>query len=148
MQEKEFENFLHMNIPLTEIMGLTVEKFTTSKVVLKAKLEPNINDKGTAFGGSISSLLTICGWAMAFINIKELDPSCQVVIHKSSISYHAPIVKDFTAECILEDEAARNEFINSYLNRGKSRIKLYAKCCDGNKLLVDFEGYYVAINKV
>lgn len=144
MNEKEFQQFLHDNIPLTKAMGISVEEFTPSKVAIKALLEPNVNHKGTAFGGSISSLMTICGWAMVFANIKEIDPDCHIVIHKSSINYLAPITRDFTAECTLDDTVIRDEFIDTYRKHKKSRIRLTVVCRDNDKSLAEFQGFYVA----
>ena len=86
MNKYEFEKFLHKQIPITKEMGFSILEFTPSKVKIAAKLEPNINHKSTAFGGSINSLMTVCGWAMAFINIKKVDPEAHIVIQRSDAS--------------------------------------------------------------
>ncbi|HWI54170.1 MAG TPA: YiiD C-terminal domain-containing protein [Desulfobacteria bacterium] len=144
MNEKEFEEFLHRRIPITKDMEFNVEEFKTTKVRIGAKLLPNINHKSTAFGGSINSLTTMCGWALVFSNIKTLDPNAHIVIQKSSIAYLKPIDKDFTAECELIDETVRDNFLEMYEQQGKARMEVRVFIRDGEKILAEFCGYYVA----
>lgn len=144
MNKYEFEEFLHKKIPITKAMGFSVIEFTPSKVRISAKLEPNINHKSTAFGGSINSLMTVCGWAMVFINIKEIDPDAHIVIQKSNINYLAPINEDFIAECELSDEQSKGKFLEMYTKHKKGRLNVKVKCYNKETLLAEFEGLYVA----
>jgi thioesterase domain-containing protein len=145
MKKEEFEKFLHDKIPITKAMEVKVEEFNNLKVRLSAKLEPNINDKGTAFGGSISSLMTLCGWSMAFMIMMETDPNAQVVIQKSSINYLVPIKGNFTAECIMEDGEVKEQFLDMYRERRKGRLKIKVRCYAGDMLSAEYEGTYVAL---
>jgi thioesterase domain-containing protein len=144
MDKNEFEKLLHEQIPITKAMGFSVIEFTPSKVRILAKLEPNINHKSTAFGGSINCLLTVCGWAMTFINIKGIDPEAHVVIKKSNINYLKPIEEDFIAECELTDEESRDKFIKMYNKHKKGRLNLKVCCYKQDMLLAEYEGEYVA----
>ncbi|MVX62325.1 DUF4442 domain-containing protein [Clostridium chromiireducens] len=144
MNKHEFEEFLNEKIPITKAMGLKVIEFTPSKVRVSAKLEPNINHKGTAFGGSINTLMTICGWAMVFINIKEIDPEVHIVIKKSSVNYLAPIREDFIAECELYNEESRKDFLETYNRHKKSRLNLKVSIKDDKTIFAEYEGQYVA----
>ena len=144
MNEYEFEQFLHKQIPITKEMGISVIEFTPSRVKISAKLEPNLNHKCTAFGGSINSLMTVCGWAMVYANIKEIDKDAHIVIQKSSINFLVPIDKDFIAECILLDEVSRKKFFEMYNKHCKARLKLKVTCNDEQLLLAEYEGQYVA----
>lgn len=144
MNSQEFEQFLHEQIPITKAMAFGVEEFTPSKVRISAKLEPNINHKATAFGGSISALMTVCGWSMVFANIKDIDPEAHIVIYKSSINYLAPIEEDFTAECELSSEESKKQFVDTYNKHKKSRLKLKVTCRKEGRQLAEFHGQYVA----
>lgn len=144
MNEYEFEQFLYKQIPITKEMGINVIEFTPSRVRISAKLEPNLNHKCTAFGGSINSLMTVCGWAMVYANIKAIDKDAHIVIQKSNINYLAPINKDFIAECILSDEISIKKFIELYNKHSKARLKLKVTCSDEQILLSEYEGQYVA----
>ncbi len=144
MNKYEFEQFLHEQIPITKAMGFSVIEFTPSKVRISAKLEPNINHKSTAFGGSINALMTVCGWAMVFINIKEIDPYAHIVIKKSDINYLVPINEDFIAECDLTDEESKRKFFEMYTKHKKGRINLKVSCYNKETLLAEYHGQYVA----
>lgn len=144
MKEQEFEQFLHKKIPITKEMELSVIEFSPEKVKISAKLEPNLNHKGTAFGGSINSLMTVCGWAMVFANIKKIDEEAHIVVQKSSINYLLPIHNDFIAECSFEDEVGRERFFQTYSKFHKARIKLKVICNDEQNLLAEYHGQYVA----
>lgn len=144
MNEYEFEQLLHKVIPITKEMGIHVIEFTPSKVKMSAKLEPNLNHKCTAFGGSINSLMTACGWAMVYANIKPIDLNAHIVIQKSSINYLLPVDKDFVAECILSNEISKKKFFDMYKKHGKARLKLKVTCSNEQILLAEYEGQYVA----
>ncbi|MFL0194011.1 YiiD C-terminal domain-containing protein [Clostridium sp. WILCCON 0269] len=143
MNEYEFEQFLHQKIPITKEMRVSVIEFTPVKVRISAQLEPNLNHKGTAFGGSINSLMTVCGWAMVYANIKEIDDEAHIVVQKSNINYLSPIDKDFIAECTL-DQITKELFFKTYNKHNKARIKLKVTCSDEQIMLAEYHGQYVA----
>lgn len=144
MNELEFEQFLHKQIPITKQMEISVIEFTPLKVRILTKLEPNLNHKCTAFGGSINSVMTVCGWAMVYSNIKEIDKEAHIVVQKSNINYLAPIDKDFIAECTLSDKKSREVFFKTYRKHNKARISLKVTCSDEHIMLAEYQGQYVA----
>jgi len=144
MNKEEFEKFLHHKIPITEAMDVKVEEFGPSRVRLSARLEPNVNDKGTAFGGSISSLMTLCGWSTMFSFMAQHEPQAQIVVSKSSMRYIAPIKGDFAAECKIEENGSAEEFLKTFRERKKARLSLKVRCFSGGELAADYEGQYVA----
>lgn len=144
MDKYEFQQFLYKKIPITKAMEFNVLEFTPWKVRISANFAPNINHKSTAFGGSINSLMTICGWALTFINIKDVDLKAHIVIQKSSINYSAPIKGDFTAECALDNEEQKEKFLSMYNRHKKGRLTLDVYCNDKDKVLAKYNGTYVA----
>ncbi|URZ07157.1 YiiD C-terminal domain-containing protein [Clostridium felsineum] len=146
MDKNEFQQLIHKQIPIINAMGIDVLEFTPYKVRISAKLNPNINDKGTAFGGSISCLMTLCGWAMTFANIKESYPDANIVIQKNTIEYLVPIKKDFIAECTLENEDDKKNFLEMYSKHKKGKLDLKVTCYDKDVLLVKYQGRYVAFH--
>ena len=146
MDKKEFEQFLHRQIPVTKAMEFSVLEFTASRVRISAKLEPNRNHHLTAFGGSISCLMTVTGWALVYANIKEIDPNAHIVIWKSNIRYLKPLKKDFTAECVLTNEADKINLFKMYNKNHKGKLSVKVHCCEDGFLAAEFEGQYVAFN--
>lgn len=147
MDKSEFEQLLHQQIPITKAMGFSLLEFTPSKVRVSAKLQPNKNHMSTAFGGSINSLMAVCGWAMIFANIKPVAPDAHIVIQKSTINYLKPINKDFIAECDLTDEEIRRIFLEMYARNKRARLNLKVCCYENDTLLAEYEGAYVAFKQ-
>jgi len=143
LDEMAFQQLLYEQIPITEKMGFEVIEFKPSSVKIIAKLEPNLNHKCTAFGGSINSLMTMCGWAAVFVNIKEFDPNSHIVIQRSNIEYFSPIDMDFIAECKIEKQEVIEKLLITYKKFNRARIKLNVLCREGDKVLSKFEGQYV-----
>lgn len=145
MNELGFQEFLYDQIPITKKMGLEVIEFKPFCIKILARLEPNLNQTCTAFGGSINSLMTVCGWAAVFINIKEFDPNSHIVIQRSNIEYFLPIDKDFIAECKIEEQESIEKLLLTYKKHSRARIKLNVYCRDKDKVLSKFEGQYAVL---
>ncbi|HET8731217.1 MAG TPA: YiiD C-terminal domain-containing protein, partial [Moraxellaceae bacterium] len=71
---------MRTEIPLTAAMDLRVASFDGYTLVLRVPLLPNINDKGTAFAGSITALGSITGWCLLTLWSEEALGRCQVAI--------------------------------------------------------------------
>lgn len=143
LTKDEFEVFLHQRIPITKAMGIAVLEYSEKAVKVKAPLALNFNHKGTAFGGSINTLMTVCGWAQTHALIYPHDPKAHVVIQRSQVKYRAPITSDFIAESEMIDPSAVKLFIDSFIRYGKAKIDITVKCRDGETLLAEFVAGYV-----
>lgn len=143
LNTQEFEQLIHSQIPITKSMGIEVFDFSSKFTKIGAELSKNINHKSTAFGGSINTLLTVCGWAITFANIKPFDKDAHIVIQKSSIEYLNPIHEDFTAECKIDNEAIQEKFLATYQKFGKSRLNVEVICKDENTTFAKFTAQYV-----
>lgn len=65
------EHYLHEHIPITRAMGLKVTAYDGDSVRLWAPLEPNLNHRNTAFGGSLSTLGILAGWSLLHVKMQE-----------------------------------------------------------------------------
>lgn len=145
MLEKEFEDFLHTEIPITKEMNFSVEEYTPMKVRIGAKLKPNINQQVIAFGGSVNSVMTICGWSLVLNNIYSVDPNAIVLIQKSSIEYFKKIESDFVAECKLINNEKREKFVKTYTRLGKARLEIHVTIKNDEETMASFRGLYVVL---
>mgnify|MGYP003546602363 FL=1 len=92
---KELQNKLYNDIPLTKIMEIKIQNYTNQELITTASLGININDKGTAFGGSLSTITIISGWSLCWLISKELGfDSNNIVIIKNETSCRKPVTKD------------------------------------------------------
>jgi thioesterase domain-containing protein len=139
------DDYLSTTIPLYSIMGIHVESYDLDSLVMTAPLAPNINDKGTGFGGSIYSLAVLAGWAFVALGLRNSGLANQVVIHKSEMKYMKPIQGDFSAESRVGEGESMNEFVNKVKTSGKGSLGVYTEIKEGNEVAAIFQGTYFAI---
>ena len=91
----ELQNKLHSQIPMTKLMNLKIEDYNDKELITTAPLDININDKGTAFGGSLATMTIISSWSICWLISKELGfDSNNIVVIKNENSYKKPVTKD------------------------------------------------------
>ncbi len=140
---RETERFLHEQIPLTQSMGVRLESYDGLQLVLTAPLEPNHNHLGTAFGGSLSALATLTGYAMLWLQLG--DRQAHIVIRESTIRYKHPVRGMLRAVCQRPDEAILTQFRADYAATGKAKVKLQVHIIHADQICVEFAGEFVAI---
>ena len=141
---KELEKKLHKEIPLNNFMQLKVSNYDENELVTTAPLDVNINDKGTAFGGSLATICIISGWSLSWLISKELGfDSNNIVIIKNETSFRRPVTKDIV--CITKKPSKEEiEIVKQKLQIKKSAsLKIQSQIIEDGEICVDFEGYYV-----
>jgi thioesterase domain-containing protein len=147
VEPNEFLRWLKTQIPLLTHMGLGDLAFNGKTLTLPAQLEPNINDKGTGFGGSIASLATISGWCLTTLLLKNRELDCDVMIKDSNMQYLLPITGDFFAEVTLPDEDEVNAFLARLDEKGRARLALQVAVKQNEKTALTMQGLYVAVKR-
>ena len=145
MTEEELERYLHEHIPVSAAMGLTVERVDDDAVVLCAPLEPNVNHRATAFGGSVSALAVLTGWSYTQVRLRAAGLDAHTVIQQSSVRYDAPITGPFRATTHGVEEAVWARFVRTLERRGKARLRLEVTVESGSATAAHFRGSYVAL---
>ena len=142
---RELQRTLDHEIPITQHMGLTVEAYDGQQLTLRAPLDKNLNHKATAFAGSLNAVVTLAGWGLAWLILRELDIAATVVIQHSTSSYLLPVTLDFVACCRKPDAEQLALFEATLRRRGKARIELQVRVEQNGRVAVDFTGRYVVI---
>ena len=141
---KELQNKLYNDIPLTKIMEIKIQNYTNQELITTASLGININDKGTAFGGSLSTITIISGWSLSWLISKELGfDSNNIVIIKNETSFRKPVTKDIvchTKKPSLEEIQILKEKL---LTKKSASLKIKSKIIEDGETCVDFVGFYV-----
>jgi thioesterase domain-containing protein len=146
MNKNLLEDYLHKHIPISSAMGITVDKASSSHIILKAPFTNNINHKQTVFGGSLHAVATLACWSLLHLNVAEImEDNYQIVIASSEIKYIAPVASDFKAECKIPEAAIWDKFIHMLRKKGKSRMHLNAQIHQANQLCVAYSGVFVAL---
>lgn len=141
---EQLEKKLHKEIPLTKLMKLKINTHNEKELITSAPLNININDKGTAFGGSLSTMTIISSWSLCWLISKELGiDSKNIVVIKNENSYLKPVRKDIichTQKPSKEEISILKEKIDK---KGSASIKINSKIIEDNEICVKFEGIYV-----
>ena len=116
--------FIRDKIPLARAMELELQAHDDDLLVLGAPLAPNVNDKGCAFGGSLVSLMTLCGWGLVELALRARGHDCDVYVGESTVRYLQPVWADFRAEARLAEGADWATFLDTLRARGKARIEV------------------------
>ena len=128
---RQFQSFLYDQIPLTKAMQLRLDAFTGQSLTMSAPLTPNINDKGTAFGGSSATLKIICGWSLIKLNLSDLNMHHDIVISKSTCRWHKPLSDTLNAQARFKSDTSWHDFIEKFNNTGRNMtIPLSIEICN------------------
>lgn len=144
--EAELTEYLHRHIPLTASMELVVRKVEPLRVILSARLEPNLNHEQTAFGGSISAVAMMAGWSILrqrFFGEPEVPT---LVVHRSESRFEKPVTADFEAYVTDMTEEKWDEFRTCLERHGKARIELNSVVTCNDQICARLVGRYVALS--
>jgi len=114
---------LFADIPAATAMGIQIVRYENGQIELAAPLEPNLNDKGTGFAGSIASLLTLSGWAIITLTLREAGIEADVMVVESTINYRAPARATLHASARLSP-LEKKHLLNQLQETNKSRIQI------------------------
>jgi len=135
-------------MPPVAAMQVEVEGMRGDALRLTAPLSANVNDKGNAFGGSLTSLMTVAGWGLVTLKLRLAGLKAEVYVADSQIRYLAPLYGDLVAEAVFAEGQAWDLFIDTLEQRGRARILVDARVLlpEGG-LATMLSGRYVAIAK-
>lgn len=145
MNAAELQTYLHGHIPLSKAMQVEVIHATHDLIELAAPLAPNINHRGTAFGGSISTLATLACWSLLRVRTDGMQPAPHLVVRRSSVEYNAPILGEMRARVHFPADADWPALQAIYTSKGRIRIKLEAEVLSGNTVAARLHGEFVAM---
>ena len=123
---------------------------------LDAPLAVNMNDKGSAFGGSMTSLMTYAGWGLVTLRLHQAGMQADVFVADSAVRYRKPLYADLHAMATLAPGESWEPFLATLAQRGRARIHVQARILspglpgDGSpegEVMADLAGRYVAIAK-
>jgi thioesterase domain-containing protein len=135
-------------MPPVAAMQVDVDGFHGDALRLTAPLSANVNDKGNAFGGSLTSLMTVAGWGLVTLKLRLAGLKAEVYVADSQIRYLAPLYGDLVADAALADGQALETFIDTLVQRGRARIQVEAcvRLPEGG-MATTLSGRFVAIAK-
>jgi thioesterase domain-containing protein len=121
-------------MPPARALQLRVAGYDQGRLRLHAPLAANVNDKGSAFGGSLASLMTLAAWGLTAMRVEHAGLDADVYVADTQLRYLAPLHADLEAEAWLEEGGSWDTFIATLRGRGRARACLEARVLlpDGN----------------
>ena len=117
----------YRGMPPVAAMQVSIAGYDGERLRLHAPLSHNVNDKGCAFGGSLSSLMTLAAWGLVTLHVQEAGMEADVYVADSTVRYLAPLFGDLEAEAHAAPEADWAGFATTLAERGKARTELVAR---------------------
>jgi thioesterase domain-containing protein len=140
----EITAYVHAAIPITASLGARVEAYDGGSVRLSAPLAPNLNHRGTAFGGSLSAVAILSGWVLVHLKLREAGITARLVIQRSALDFEAPVDGDFTATATLPAKAAWDRFLATLTRHRSARVTVPSTLAGPSGAGGRHEGTFVA----
>ncbi|GAA0789147.1 YiiD C-terminal domain-containing protein [Marinobacterium sediminicola] len=143
----DFLSWLKTQIPLLEHLGIDRLDWNGTALEVPTPLAPNVNDKGTGFGGSQAAISTVAGWCLTTLCLKERGLECDVVIADSHLQYLKPVTADFVTRVSLADTADADALAARVSERGRAKLELVVEVVCNDQVCMRLQGVYVAIRR-
>lgn len=112
------------HIPLARAMQLRVPRYSGDELEMTAPLAPNINDKGCAFGGSMTSLLTLAGWGLIELGLRAQQLDCDIYVGDSHVRYQEPVWGELQGVARFVEAGALVDLVAALRTRGKGHANV------------------------
>lgn len=140
-----FQQWLDEAIPLVEYLGLDGMRWQGDTLIWELRLNPNLNDKGTGFGGSLAAQTTLIGWCWTTLWLRAHERLQDVVVAKANQRFLAPVTGDYRLECAPRDADSTERLQARLQTHGKGRIALIQRLYTGATLCLEAEGDYAVL---
>ncbi len=138
--------FFAQHLPVSEYLNMRVHNYDSDSFSLAIDLAPSINDKMTAFGGSLFSVCVMNCWGMCYLQARERGIDPNMVVSHGEIDYLRPVNDEvIVATCRQPEGIDWDGFFDSFNNRGKARAKLTSTIICNGREAVKFSGQYAII---
>ena len=141
-----FTDFLEKHMPIAKYMGMRVHSYNSENFELAIDLEPSINDKMTAWGGSLYGLTVMNCWGMLYLQARERGLEPNMVVRQGHIDYLRPVDdKVIVSSCTKPIDCEWDSFFSDVTTIGKATTSLRSVIHCGGKEAVVFSGSYTVI---
>ncbi|KFL36229.1 YiiD C-terminal domain-containing protein [Arenimonas donghaensis] len=146
MTELDHINAHYDAMPPVRAMQVRAVRYDGQSLELHAPLSHNLNDKACAFGGSLVSLMTLAGWGLMTLKLREAGIRADVYVADSQVRYLAPLYADLAARATLAPDVDWSSVLQAWNARGRTRAGITASVSapDGS-VVADLQGRYAAL---
>lgn len=145
MDSAGVQAYLHAHIPLSAAMGTRVVEAGPTSVRLTAPLEPNLNHRATAFGGSVAALAILAGWTLVHLRLRSEGIEARTVIQRSDVSYVEAVEGAFEARALPPSDQQWTRFRGMLDRWGRGRVRVRVGVYHEGTRVAELDGDYVGL---
>ena len=139
---------LTRQIPLGGAMELEIARLDPRGIELQAPLAPSVNDKGTAFGGALVSLMILAGWSLPRLLLRRAGLDAELVIGRCEVRFVKPVATGFSVRCDWPDAGAIEQFFDRIRANGRGKLELAPEAVAEGEVAATLVARYAALDKV
>lgn len=140
-----FQRWLGQAIPMVGALGITQISRQANTLTWQLAITPNLNDKGTGFGGALSAQTTLQGWCWLTLWLRNQGMARDVVVAEATQRFLAPVTGDYRLICTPSDPEGIEQLTAKLAARGKGRIALTQQLYCGDTLCLEAHGSYAVL---
>ncbi len=138
------ERRLHLEVPLTRHMGVSLDRYQDGELWVQADFASNVNIHGTAFGGSLFSLCAVACWGLLHLSFEEQAVNAHTVLGHASIDYYLPVKGELRVKSGMPEDGSFPQFLSRLKRGDRASITLEAAIETSRGRAVRFCGDYAA----
>ena len=140
-----FQRWLEAAIPMVAALGITRMSQANGALTWQLALTPNLNDKGTGFGGALTAQTTLQGWCWVTLWLRQQGKAQDVVVAEASQCFLAPVTGDYRMTCAPRHPDGPAKLAAKLSERGKGSIELTYQLYCGDALCLEATGRYAVL---
>lgn len=123
MNKDELIKLLNEQIPTSKFMNVSIKKIDEHTISLSCPLSPNHNHLGTAFGGSLSTMLILAAYCQTY---ELIGGRGHVLIKASETKFLRPVAEEILSLSYAPEKKNREAFLETFKRKGKAGIEVEA----------------------
>ncbi|MCR8923372.1 thioesterase domain-containing protein [Dasania sp. GY-MA-18] len=138
-------DFLNQHMEMAQHMDMKVQHYNGDCLALSIALKPSLNDKLTAWGGSLYGLCVMAGWGMYYLKCREQGINPNIVVSHGEIDYLAPVADELIVALCHGQAIDWSSVFARVRSHGKATVALTATVNSAGSTAVTFKGRYTLV---
>ncbi|MCB8888672.1 YiiD C-terminal domain-containing protein [Vreelandella malpeensis] len=140
-----FQRWLAEAIPMVASLGIEAMREEGERLIWNLALAPNLNDKGTGFGGALAAQTTLQGWCWVTLWLRRQGQARDVVVAEATQRFLAPVTGDYRLVCTPSEPDGPQRLAERLVMHGKGRITLTQTLYCGDTRCLEATGHYAVL---
>lgn len=130
---------------VAQYLGMKVQSYDGQTLSLSIDLKPSLNDKLTAWGGSLYGLTVMNCWGMYYLQCRERGIDPNLVVSHGEIDYLAPVAEELIVSSCDASAIDWDDVFAKVGSKGRATVSLSAEVTNREGKAVQFTGRYTLV---